>query len=239
MDAVKRGGVGQLPGAHSCLALPVGLAPRARRAGGGRLRRARAGGAAGARGGRGCERRGPPRAGPGEERAPGWAQRRVPSSRGRPAAPGRTMATDSKCAPGRGGPGGRLRGPGVGSSPLWTPVLMPGSRTSLWGPPRPRTTRGALPITFATRQDSEAQVALEPPREGCGRRACAARRWRGRCAAAGQRAEGLPLQSLGAVPSGPGPGFGGPATKAALALGAVSSRSAWSCGLDLRSCLWE
>lgn len=177
---------------------PQGWASRARRAGGGRQRRARAArrgrAAGGAVSGEG------PGAGPGEERAPGGAQRRVPSRRCRPAAPSRTMATDSKCAwPCRPRVGGR--GPQRWEVLLFGHLSLCRARGPASGVPRaPGRALGPLPTTLRYQAGLQRRRwSWQPTREGCGRRACAARRWRGRCDAVGQRGRGAEGPALAVV----------------------------------------
>lgn len=231
-DAAKRGWGGSAAGRPQLPRLcPRGWAPRARRAGGGRQRRARAGGAAGARGGRGCERRGPPRAGPGEERAPGWAQRRVPSRRGRPAAPSRTMATDSKCALGRGGPGWAAAGPRGGKFSSLDTCPYAGLADQHLGPHRPRRTLGPLPITLRYQAGLQRRRWSWKPSGGMWQKGVRRTEMVGtlRCGGAeGQR--GLPFSPLGAVPSGPGPGFGEPCHQ--------GTTSPWRCEFKVRLEFW-
>lgn len=194
-------GVGQQPGAGSSAGPARGdeLSGPRRGAGGeaaagrGAARRGRAAG--------GAVRGAAPRAREAWQGARAWLgfAQGSPAAGGRSAAPSRTMATDSKCARAVEAPGGRPQGPGVGSSPLCDACLYVGLSGPVAGVSlRPRRAPAPLPITLRYQAGLQRfRWSWQPAPEGCGRRMCAAQRWRGRCDAVGQK--GLPSQPFGGI----------------------------------------
>lgn len=239
-DAAKRGWGGSAAGRPQLPELcPQGWAPRARRAGGGRQRRARAARRGRAAGG----------AVSGEApRARGLARsaRLAGLSAGSPAA---AAAPQPPAGPwrltvsalGRGGPRWEAAGPRGGKFSSLDTCPYAGLADQRLGFPSPLDGPLVLcPSPFATSRDFRGaggpgspfrrDVAEgRAPHEGGGD---AGMRW-------GGEAEGAALAVVwGQRPQAQGQALGIPATQAPLALGAASSRSASSPGLDLRTCLW-